>query len=152
MQDIDTATSKPIIERKKQYTNADIIEALTKTKGMVYLAAQALKCDPVTIHRRALKSPAVKAAIEASRGEVLDVAEVALMAAIQRQEAWAIAFALKTIGKGRGYVERQEISAVPPEQLDAAVERELARLAAPSEVRHAGEIEGHAEPVSDDPA
>ncbi len=113
MQDIATAP-KVAKERKKQYTVQQIIDALTKSKGMVYLAAKALDCDPSTIHRRANTNKQIRAAIEASRGEVLDVAEVALMAAIQRQEAWAIAFALKTIGKGRGYVERvqQEVGPV----------------------------------------
>jgi hypothetical protein len=107
MQALDTATKKPRT-RRPSFTAAQIIDALTKTRGMVYLAAKALDCDPSTIHRRAKSNKQIGAAIEASRGELLDVAEVALEAAIQRQEAWAIAFALKTIGRNRGYVEKTE--------------------------------------------
>jgi aspartate oxidase len=148
MSDIVTATKKPRT-RKPSFTTAQIIDALTKSRGMVYIAAKALQCSPRTISRRAETNKDVRTAIEASRGEVLDVAEVALMAAIQRQESWAIAFALRTIGRHRGYVERTEIAALPPEQVDAAIAREMARLAGSSKDANAGTVEGHAEPVND---
>lgn len=99
-------------KRGVAFTNEHIIKALQETKGMVYLAAQKLGCDPTTISKRAQKSAAIRAAIEGARGEMIDVAEVALMTALQAKQPWAIAFTLKTIGKGRGYVERvqQEVS------------------------------------------
>jgi hypothetical protein len=91
-----------------KYTNAQIIAALATTKGMVYLAAKNLGCHPDTIFKRARRSPAVQTAIDAARGEVVDTAELALYDAILRKEGWAIAFALRTIGRHRGYVEKTE--------------------------------------------
>lgn len=37
---------------------------------------------------------------------MIDEAELRLWAAIQRGESWAIAFALRTLGRDRGYAER----------------------------------------------
>jgi len=39
---------------------------------------------------------------------LLDATEEKLVAAIDNGEPWAIALVLKTLGKERGYVERQE--------------------------------------------
>ena len=52
----------------------------------------------------------MKRAVEHARGEVVDYAEQKLRPAILNGEPWAIAMALKTIGKSRGYVERQEVT------------------------------------------
>ena len=90
------------------YTKEQIIEALRANKGMVTLAADSLKCNSQTIYNWIKRSPDVAAVVNAERERVIDVAEIALMGAIQRKEGWAIAFALKTIGKKRGYVERTE--------------------------------------------
>jgi hypothetical protein len=77
---------------------------------MVYLAAKALQCDPETIMNYCKRYPTVEAAKVAARGELLDVAELKLWSAVQRGEPWAIAFALKTVGRARGYVERLDVS------------------------------------------
>lgn len=96
--------------RSEKYTNEQIIAALAEMNGAIYLAAKKLHCDPATIHRRAQRSPDVKAAIENERGAFLDTAELKLYQAVVNGEAWAICFTLKTQGKGRGYVERGEIT------------------------------------------
>lgn len=90
------------------YTKEQIIAALRANKGMVTLAADHLGCNSQTIYNWMKRSPDVQAVVDAERERVIDVAEVALMGAIGRKEGWAIAFALKTIGKKRGYVERTE--------------------------------------------
>ncbi len=100
-----TTNSTP---KKGRYTDGEIIAALKASGGMVYLAAKALGCDPVTIYNRREKSAAVREAIENTRGEMLDIAETALKSAVVAKEAWAVCFTLKTIGKHRGYVERVE--------------------------------------------
>lgn len=91
-----------------QLSKEQVIEALHASKGMVTVAAESLKCNPQTIYNWLKKSPDCRAVIEQERERVIDVAEIALMGAIGRKEGWAIAFALKTIGKRRGYVERTE--------------------------------------------
>ena len=95
---------------KPRYTAQQVIAALQQTRGMVYLAAKQLRCDPDTIQNYCKRYPTVAAAKEAARGELLDVAELKLWQAVNNGESWAIAFCLKTIGKTRGYVERQEFS------------------------------------------
>lgn len=82
---------------------------LVFTNGGLYLAARKLNISPHTIYNRMAKCPQIKQAIEDSRGETVDIAEGKLRQAIHNGEPWAIALELKTIGKSRGYVEKQEI-------------------------------------------
>ena len=91
-------------------TNTRMLEAVKKNGGAVYLAARELGCSPNTIYNRMERVPSIKQAVEDARGEVVDYAEQKLRLAILNGEPWAIAMALKTIGKHRGYVERQEVT------------------------------------------
>ena len=93
-----------------RYTAQQVIEALQATHGMVYLAAQQLKCNPQTVMNYCKKFPSVEQAKHDARGAILDEAELRLLAAIRRDEAWAIAFYLKTVGRSRGYGERLDLN------------------------------------------
>lgn len=92
-----------------KYTDAVIIEALEKTRGMIYVAARALGCSATTIYDRAKVSPAVAQAIQVEREVRLDRAEMQLDKAVDRGEPWAVCFLLKCKAKDRGYVERQQV-------------------------------------------
>lgn len=92
------------------YSTANIIKALERTHGMIYLAAEDLGCAAITIYRRAEKVQAVQDTINSYRGKLIDKAELKLEQAVLNGEPWAIQFTLKTIGKSRGYVERQEVT------------------------------------------
>lgn len=94
---------------KKKYTDEMIKQALLQTKGLVYLAAKQLGCDPATIFRRLQVNPKLSALRDTKRGEFVDAAELALLNAVVQGEAWAVCFALKTQGAKRGYVEKHEI-------------------------------------------
>jgi hypothetical protein len=107
--------------KKNRYTQQQVIEALRAVRGMVYLAARHLQCDPDTIMRYCARYPAVEQAKHDARGELLDVAEVKLWQAVQAGEHWAICFALRTVGKDRGYGEHVA--------LHLTVERAAARVA-----------------------
>jgi len=74
----------------------------------VSVAARRLGCNPRTIYRRAEKSPRIREAIDQAREELIDQAEAKLREAVQRGEVWAVSLVLKTLGKKRGYVKRQE--------------------------------------------
>jgi len=87
-----------------------MLDAIKKNGGAVYLAARELGCAPNTIYNRMEKVPAMKQAVEDARGEVVDYAEQKLRLAVLNGEPWAIGMTLKTIGKSRGYVERQEVT------------------------------------------
>ncbi len=91
-------------------TDKRMLDAIKKNGGAVYLAARELGCAPNTIYNRMERVPSIKQAVEDARGEVVDYAEQKLRLAILNGEPWAIAMALKTIGKNRGYVERQEVT------------------------------------------
>ena len=93
-----------------KHRTADIISALEKTHGMVYLAAEALGCAPVTIYRRAEKDAKVQGVINDQRGKLIDKAELKLEHAVMNGEPWAVTLTLKSLGKNRGYVERQEVT------------------------------------------
>jgi hypothetical protein len=90
-------------------TNAKIIAALRDTRGMVTVAARKLGISRQQIYRRIESSEDVREALEESRDFTTDTAELALYKAIQDGEAWAVCFYLKTQGKERGYVEKQQI-------------------------------------------
>ena len=97
------------MKRKREaYTAAQIVAALKATKGMVYLAADALGCVPQTVYNYIAKYPTVKAVFEDEGGRVLDVGEMKLYEHVLHGDAWAVCFLLKTKGKHRGYVERTE--------------------------------------------
>lgn len=118
--------------RTNGYTKEQMIEALKISKGMVYLAARTLGCTPKTVYSYAKKFKSVQAEIDNQRGIVLDKTEHKLIDAIERDEAWAIAFALKTLGKKRGYTEKQEIeqhSTNIDVDLSELTDKQLKRLA-----------------------
>ena len=91
------------------YDSAEIFGALKACGGKVYLAAERLGCAPKTIKNHMAKNPEMAEYVEDQRTKVVDIAELKFQQAIQAGEHWAIAMALKTLGKDRGYVERQEI-------------------------------------------
>jgi hypothetical protein len=96
--------------KRNRYTTQQVIDALTATHGMVYLAAQQLRCDPDTVMRYCQRYPTVEQAKHDARGAITDEVELRLLAAIRRDEPWAIAFYLKTLGRSRGYGERLDLN------------------------------------------
>jgi hypothetical protein len=104
------------VGKTDQFTEEQIIAALRKSRGMVHKAADLLGCHHQTIYNYRDKYPAIKEAIEHERGLLLDLAESGLYDAVKKKSPWAIAFTLKTIGKERGYVEKQEVVFVKPDK------------------------------------
>jgi hypothetical protein len=87
-----------------------IIQALRETNGLVSLAAKRVPCSITTINVRRKRVQAVEQVIQECRGELVDLGELALRKAVLSGEPWAVSLVLKTLGKDRGYVERQEIT------------------------------------------
>jgi c-di-GMP-related signal transduction protein len=104
---IKSETSTPK-KTYSQYTDAQIVKAVRKAAGMVSVAARALGCDTQTIYNRMKTSDEVRRAVDDARDDLLDRAESKLLEEIDNNNITAIIFALKTVGKKRGYVERQE--------------------------------------------
>ena len=95
---------------RRYYSNEQLAEALKAHNGYVTLAAQSLEIHPKIIYNRLKKSVWLKEYLESLRELDLDLTEQKLRDAILRGEAWAITLKLKTLGKSRGYVERQEVT------------------------------------------
>lgn len=91
-----------------KYTPGRVAEVLAEAHGMVSVAARRLGCNRSTVQRYAQRHESVREALADARELMTDTAELALYEAIQQREAWAVCFYLKTQGKERGYVERQE--------------------------------------------
>lgn len=91
-------------------TTTEVENALRNTKGMVSVAAKTLGITRQALYNRINKSTALQELIADEREAMTDTAELALHRAIVGGEAWAVCFYLKTQGKSRGYVERQELT------------------------------------------
>jgi hypothetical protein len=96
-------TTKPTSKK------AAMLEALEVSLGIVSTAAKKANIDR-TIHYDWLKSdPEYKAAVESIQESVIDFAESHLYKLVKEGNPAATIFYLKTKGKKRGYIERQEI-------------------------------------------
>lgn len=93
-----------------KYDPVDVIEAIRKGGGYVSAAARHLGCSTQTIYNYIDRFPEVADAKRDIEERQLDTAEIALLDAIAKSELTAIIFYLKTKGKRRGYVERQEVA------------------------------------------
>lgn len=115
-----------------------IAAALWEAYGIVSAAAEILGIARVSLHRRIAKSAKLQDALADARERLVDRAETGLVDGIHRGEQWAITLALKTLGKSRGYVERQELDGMlalvdkdpanmTDEELDEAIARATSR-------------------------
>lgn len=85
-------------------------DALRERRGHITLAADKLGVKYETLRKRVDRSPTLQAIMAEFQTRRVDNAELALDAAVLRGEPWAVSMVLKTLGKGRGYVERQEVT------------------------------------------
>lgn len=86
-----------------------MLEALEKTLGVVTTAAKMVGIERTTHYLWLREDKEYKAAVEDVQNVVLDFAESALHKMVENHNPAATLFLLKTKGKGRGYIERQEI-------------------------------------------
>lgn len=101
---------------KTAHTMIEVLAAVEK--GITQTGtAKVLHCDRETIRRYCKRWKAVEDAVKGKRCEMVDLAEMGLRGAVLRGEAWAVAFALKTLGKNDGYTERTEIAGPEGERL-----------------------------------
>jgi len=89
-----------------------MLEALEKNLGVVSNAAKAAGIDRKSHYNWLKKDEEYKAKVEELQEVALDFAESSLYKQIRDGNVTATIFYLKTRGKKRGYVERQEISQV----------------------------------------
>lgn len=91
-------------------TVADVLPLVEPNKGNVAAIARHLGVTRGTIWNRCNESPTLMAALEDARQGMLDNAESILYKKVLEGSTVELIFFLKTQGRNRGYVERQEIT------------------------------------------
>ena len=91
-------------------TAESVTAAIRDMNGNVSAVAKRLGVCRQTVYTYIDRHPSVKDVLAESRETMLDNAESSLYRAVLAGEAWAVCFFLKTQGKRRGYVERQEVT------------------------------------------
>ena len=86
-----------------------MLEALEKSLGVVTTAAKMAGIERKTHYRWMDKDSKYREAVDNISNVVLDFAESQLHQQIKEGNTTATIFLLKTKGKNRGYIERQEI-------------------------------------------
>jgi hypothetical protein len=90
-------------------SDSQIEKALDATGGFVSKAAKKLNVTRQCVNNRVNKNPKLKEKLMDIRESHIDFAEDKLIEAIRNNNLAAIIFFLKCQGKGRGYIEKQEI-------------------------------------------
>lgn len=90
---------------------------LRAMRGNVAATARAFRCSRQTLYTF-IAANDLQGVLDEEREAMLDDAESALYASILSQQAWAVCFALKTVGKTRGYIERSEVTGRDGKDLD----------------------------------
>lgn len=88
---------------------ATVAGALVELRGNVSAVARRFGVTRSAVHNLIAANDDLRTITADCREQGLDDAEDSLMKAVTEGEAWAVCFFLKTQGKKRGYVERQEI-------------------------------------------
>jgi len=92
----------------KKFKIEQVQNAILKANGLVSVAAKILNCDNQTIYNYIKEFPQLNDTLQEARNKTLDLAENKLFELINEKDKTAIIFFLKTIGRGRGYIERFE--------------------------------------------
>jgi hypothetical protein len=107
--------STQVKQRKKHFALARIpsqtvAEVLRDVRGNLSVAAQKIGVDRTTMYNYIESHPELKEVLKEARETMLDHAESSLYRAVLDGEGWGVCFLLKTQGKSRGYIERQELT------------------------------------------
>ena len=91
----------------------ELINQIWTGDGKIGLVASKMGVSVRTIYNYVERYATVKAALDNARLQfdetLLDAAEMGLRKSVVEREAWAIKYTLSTKGKGRGYIEKQEM-------------------------------------------
>ena len=87
----------------------DMLEALEESLGVVTPACKMVNISRQTHYRWLEEDPEYKAAVQEIENAALDFAETALHQQIREGTPSSTMFYLKTKGKKRGFVEKQEV-------------------------------------------
>jgi hypothetical protein len=100
---------------KKPETSV-IEKAIVKAFGNLSTASKSLGVERATLYKW-IEQEGLEEAVQEGRNRRLDFAESMLDKGMQNENMTAIIFYLKTQGKSRGYVERQEVTGADGKKL-----------------------------------
>lgn len=103
--------------RKRRYKAEEVAQAIIESDGILAAAARKLGCARKTVYSYIENYATVNDAYQEASETVLDLAESKLIDAVESGQLPAIMFVLKTKGKHRGYVERQEVTGADGDRL-----------------------------------
>lgn len=95
--------------RPTTYNAEQVIQAIKGSGGIKATIARRLEVSRWTVDNYLNRWSTVQQAYDEEREELVDVAELELIKLIRGGHWQSIQFFLKTQGKGRGYIERQQI-------------------------------------------
>lgn len=107
--------------RPNGHTAEEVIASVHKCHGLLSAVAQDLKVARQTVYRYVKQYPTIADAVQDERETWIDVAEKGLIQQVQKGNIVAIMFMLKTVGKSRGYIERQEVTGADGKELQPPV-------------------------------
>jgi len=103
-------------------TKKAMVEALEKSLGIVTTACKSVGISRETHYRWLREDENYKKEVEALADVAIDFAESQLHKQIKEGNSTATIFYLKTKGKKRGYIERQEIQTEEVKQFEVQIE------------------------------
>jgi len=132
---------------QQKTTVADVLPLIEPNKGNVAAIARRLGVSRGTVWNRCNESPTLMAALEDARESMLDNAESILYKKVLEGSTVELLFFLKTIGRNRGYVERQELTGangepIKHQDVSELTDEDLERIAAGSGTRATKTAEG----------
>lgn len=104
-----------------QYTKAKTVAAIHGSGGIISTIAKRLGCTWMTARKLTTKWPEAEEAYKDEKEQLIDLAETTLLQAIKGGDISATKWYLGTIGKERGYTERQEITGAGGDAIKAEV-------------------------------
>lgn len=99
------------------YKKAAMLEALSKTLGLVTHACKIVGIDRSTHYDWLRNDEEYRQAVESTNDIVLDMAESSLFKQINQGNAAATIFFLKTRGKKRGYEQDEQLTIQPKHEI-----------------------------------
>lgn len=96
--------------QRDKISDAKIIKAFIKNRGIIGATAATLKVDRSTLYKWMDDTPALKTAQQDARSSFVDKAESKLADNVDAGDMKAIIYTLNTLGRDRGYGQRIIIS------------------------------------------
>lgn len=95
-----------ILNPNRMLTDKEVLLALNNKGGSLVEAAQVLNVTPLRLSRYCATRPEIQEALKEFRTCLVDMSEHHLANAVAAGEKWAIHLVLTTLGKNRGYTQK----------------------------------------------